>query len=53
VEAVLRDADALTIAPYITCNVGPKGKPSAAEVEKWTVAEALDYMEQKALPDSP
>jgi hypothetical protein len=47
-----KQADALAIAPYVTCNVTRQGKPSAAEVEKWTVDEALDYMEQKALPES-
>ena len=45
-------ADALAIAPYVTCNVAPKGKPSAAAVEKWTVDQALDYLEQTALPES-
>ncbi|MGA2254747.1 MAG: hypothetical protein ABSG53_08810, partial [Thermoguttaceae bacterium] len=47
-----KHADALAIAPYITCNVVPKGKPAEEEVEKWTVDQALDYMEQKALPES-
>jgi len=47
-----RHADALAIAPYITCNVSPNGKPSADEVEKWTVDQALDYMERQALPES-
>lgn len=47
-----RHADALAVAPYITCNVGPRTKPSAAEVEQWTVEQAMDYMEQKALPES-
>ncbi len=47
-----RHADALAIAPYVTCNVGPSGSPSVAEVEKWTVDQALDYLEQKALPQS-
>jgi hypothetical protein len=47
-----RQADALAIAPYVTCNVAPQGKPSAAEVETWTVDQALDYMERTALPES-
>jgi hypothetical protein len=47
-----KHADALAIAPYISCNVAPNGKPSAAEVERWTVDQALDYMEQTALPES-
>jgi hypothetical protein len=47
-----RQADALAIAPYIACNVSPNGKPSVAEAEGWTVDQALDYMEQVALPQS-
>jgi hypothetical protein len=47
-----KHADALAIAPYITCNIAPEGKPAAAEVEKWTVDQALDYMQHKALPES-
>ena len=47
-----KQADALAIAPYVTCNVSPTGKPSAAEVEKWTVDQALDNLEQTALPQS-
>ncbi|MBE3123314.1 MAG: hypothetical protein IMZ65_00750 [Planctomycetes bacterium] len=48
-----KQADALAIAPYITCNVPMEGKGlTAAEVEKWTVDQALDFMETKALPES-
>lgn len=47
-----RHADALAIAPYVTCNVTTKGKPPADVVEKWTVDQALDYMEATALPQS-
>jgi hypothetical protein len=46
-------ADALAIAPYITCNVPREGnKLTTAVVEKWTVDQALDYLEQTALPES-
>ncbi len=48
-----RHADALAIAPYVTCNVPPQGQGlTIAQVEKWTVDQALDHMEQKALPES-
>ena len=47
-----RNADALAIAPYVTCNVHPRDEPSADKVERWTVDQALDFMEQKALPES-
>ena len=30
----------------------PSGKPSAHEVEQWTVDQALDYLERTALPES-
>ena len=46
-------ADALAIAPYVSCNVGKEGKKvSEAIVEKWSVDDALDYMENIALPES-
>ena len=47
-----RHADVLAIAPYISCNVGSKGTPAADLVEKWTAEQALDYMEQTALPQA-
>lgn len=51
-EDAYKHADALAIAPYITCNVAPNGHPGVAEVEQWSVDQALDYMEQTALPQS-
>jgi hypothetical protein len=47
-----KEGDALAIAPYVTCNVASQGKPSAGEVENWSVDQALDYMERSALPES-
>lgn len=47
-----RQADAMAIAPYLSCNVSPSGKPSVAEVEGWTARQALDYLEKTALPQS-
>lgn len=48
-----RHADALAIAPYITCNVPVQGQGlTTAVVEKWTVDQALDYMEKTSLPES-
>ena len=48
-----RHADALAIAPYIACNVPQQGKGlTTGEVEKWTVEQALDYMEKQSLPRS-
>jgi len=46
------ECDALAIAPYISFIVGPDSQPSAAEVSRWTVDQVMDYMEQKALPQS-
>lgn len=43
-------ADALAIAPYLSMNLSPQGKPSSDEVADWTVGEVLDYAEQHALP---
>ena len=48
-----RHADALAIAPYISCNVPVQGQGlTTAQVEKWTVDQALDHMEKTALPES-
>lgn len=48
-----RHADALAIAPYISCNVPVQGQTlTTALVEKWTVDQALDYLQQTALPES-
>ncbi|MBN2137616.1 MAG: hypothetical protein JW720_07410 [Sedimentisphaerales bacterium] len=47
-----KNADALAIAPYISFNVGPKSSPSSEEVAQWSVEEVLDYLENKALPES-
>lgn len=52
-QEAYKNADALAIAPYITCNVGKEGKRvNEAIVEKWTVEEALDYLETNALPET-
>ena len=48
-----RHADALAIAPYVTFNVPAFGdKLTTAVVEKWSVDQVLDYVEQTALPES-
>ncbi|MBE0537556.1 MAG: hypothetical protein IH624_17970 [Phycisphaerae bacterium] len=47
-----KHADALAIAPYISFNISPQGKPSAGEVAEWTVDQVLDYIENKSLPES-
>jgi hypothetical protein len=47
-----KSADALAIAPYVSCNVSPTGKPGVAEVEKWSVDQALEYLETTALPQT-
>ena len=48
-----RHADALAIAPYVACNVPVEGSGlTTAVVEKWTVDQALDYMEKTSLPES-
>jgi hypothetical protein len=52
-QEAFRHADALAIAPYISCNVPPQGQGlTTAQVEKWTVDQALDHMEKTALPES-
>ena len=52
-EEAWQHADALAIAPYIACNVPPKGKGLTTKtVETWTVDKALDYMETESLPRS-
>ncbi len=48
-----KHADALAIAPYLSCIVSKTGKTlNESIVEKWTVDEALDYLETTALPES-
>lgn len=47
-----KSADALAIAPYLSCNVSPDGKPSVAEVEGWSADKALDYLQNTALPQT-
>lgn len=47
-----KNADALAIAPYLTMNLAPNGKPSASEVADWSVDQVLDVLEQKSLPQS-
>ena len=47
-----KSADALAIAPYLSCNVHPNGNPSLREAEGWTPEQALDYLEGRALPES-
>jgi len=45
--------DALAIAPYVSCNVPKQGKGLTSDVvEKWTVDQILDHVEQKSLPES-
>lgn len=47
-----KNADALAIAPYISFNIRPGGKPAAEDVAEWTVDQILDHIENKALPES-
>ena len=48
-----KSADVLAIAPYITCIVQPSGDGlTTSVVEKWTVDEVLDYVEQRSLPSA-
>ncbi|MBN1124533.1 MAG: hypothetical protein JXA82_05960 [Sedimentisphaerales bacterium] len=47
-----KHADALAIAPYISMNLSPGGKPDAKQVANWSVEQVLDYLENKALPES-
>jgi hypothetical protein len=45
-------ADALAIAPYLSFNISPNGKPSAEEVVTWTADQVLDHLESHSLPES-
>jgi len=47
-----KNADALAIAPYISFNISPGGKPATEEVAQWSVEQLLDHIENKALPES-
>jgi hypothetical protein len=47
-----KHADALTIAPYLSFNVGPETKPAEAEVAGWTVDRVLDHLESHSLPQA-
>lgn len=48
-----KNADALAIAPYISCNVPLQGQLlSAAQVQTWTLNQILDYMQTQALSES-
>ncbi|MBC7808484.1 MAG: hypothetical protein H7145_20310 [Akkermansiaceae bacterium] len=53
-EDAYKSADVLAIAPYFGCapSPDPKAAPNAAAVEKWSVNEAMDYMESTALPEA-
>lgn len=52
-QQAYQQADALAIAPYISCNIGKEGKKlNEAMAAAWTVEQALDYMENTALPES-
>jgi len=47
-----KHADALAIAPYVSFNIRPGGKPSAGEVSRWSLEQVLDYVENESLPRS-
>lgn len=45
------NADVLAIAPYLGMSVGPDERGlTVRDVERWTVDQVLDYVEQTALP---
>ncbi|MFO0888793.1 MAG: hypothetical protein U0790_06555 [Isosphaeraceae bacterium] len=41
-----KHADALAIAPYLSFNVSPDGKPGVSEVVGWGVEQVLDHLER-------
>jgi hypothetical protein len=52
-ENAYKNADALTIAPYVSFNIPAQGDGlTAATVAKWSVDQVLDHMEKNALPES-
>jgi hypothetical protein len=52
-QEAYKHADALAVAPYISCNVPVEGKGlTTGKVETWTVDQALDHLENNSLPES-
>ncbi len=52
-QDAFKHADALAVAPYISCNVPRQGEGlTASEVEGWTVDQLLDHVEKKSLPQA-
>lgn len=47
-----KETDAPAIAPYITMNLSPDGKPGSSEVAGWKVEQVLNCLETNALPNS-
>src|SRR5215467_2108041 len=47
-----KHADVLAVAPYLTFNVSPQGKPPASEVAGWGEDQVLAYLETRALPEA-
>jgi hypothetical protein len=52
-ENVGREADVLSIAPYISMNIRSDGEhPTAADITGWSAEMFLDHVEQHALPQT-
>lgn len=52
-EDAYKQADALAIAPYVTCNVPAEGKGlTTKEVQNWSLDQLFDHLETKSLPES-
>ncbi len=49
-QQAYRSADVMAIAPYLGTTFTPDSNPSADEVSRWTVEQALDYLENNDLP---
>ncbi len=50
-QQAYRHADVMAIAPYLGTTFTPNSNPSADEVSRWSVDQALDYMENTDLPE--
>jgi hypothetical protein len=50
-EEAYQHADALGVAPYVSCNVPRAGKsPNTAEVAQWSLDQLFGYLAEDALP---
>lgn len=49
---VYEQTDVLAIAPYFGLLAGPNTSPTDTEIATWDVGKVLDYLDERALPDT-